>query len=130
MLVEIEKYYKVRFRTIDEITDETFNSVYLLYSNIGGEAIKTEFTTYVEGKIDLETIQNLKNGLVNSNNEISLVFDKVGISVHDQTFIFKKRIFRISDAIIVNLDSLLNDETDVFRVISRTQTATDQFILK
>ncbi|PQJ09119.1 hypothetical protein CJD36_020185 [Flavipsychrobacter stenotrophus] len=116
MLSEIEKYYQVRFISIDEITDDTFQLVRLLYAISCNSEMQLDFTSYLEGKFDAEAITNLKERNGEPINDLTIVFDTYRIFVHDQIFTFKHRTLRINDAEVVNLDAVLNGETDMLRI--------------
>ena len=131
MLLAIEKHYGVRFNTIDEITDEKYNTLCLLYEAINGEEISYDFTTTLEATItEIGVIEKLivMNEASPAAEDMSFVYNDFQVHIYGQTIRFKERIWRIYDPEIVNIDELKKGSNRI-ELRSKSMKASDKYIL-
>lgn len=128
MLVAIEKHYKIRFTEIDKITDDTFNIVCSLFHNIENDElffeIKDPLTATISQNITVELLVELNES---APEELVVEYTDFVLPLYGQTFRFKKRIWRIYDPEIVNLEEILAG-SDIVRIGSKSQRGSDQYI--
>ncbi len=128
LLYKIERAYDLRFNSIPEITDDTYEIVKLLFYAISEEETHFDFTTSIDVPLHNGVdVQELAKGNYTGGNVI-MSLDNFEVSIYGHTVVFKEKKIVIYDAYVSNMKEIENGNSNVLKLKSKVNIMSTQYI--